>query len=208
MGRIIIYGDIHGCLEEWSTLREKVAPGKHDIEISVGDMVNKGPRSLECLQTARKLGVWLIRGNNEAKWIERGEAGAIPGLTREDLAYLQRTPLYARIGGLLIVHAGVVPPLHPGGSDRFEMARLMSLRYVGGGKNHRFWAETYDGSEGTVVYGHTPFDEPRRDPFSLGIDTGCVYGGKLTAAVFPVRMGEVETGHPRLVSVPALGAYV
>ena len=208
MGRLIIYGDIHGCLDEWQELRKTLRPKTDDFEISVGDLVNKGPQSLECLRLARKEKVWLIRGNNEAKWINQKEE-ADPRMNEEDLAFLKRTPLYARIGRLLVVHAGVVPPLNPAKSDRIEMARLMSLRYVGQGKTHRFWSEAYDGSEGFVVYGHTPFKTPKEDAYSLGIDTGCVYGGALTAAVFPVnKQGEVDPKAFSLAQVKAKGSYV
>ena len=49
-----------------------------------------------------------------------------------------------------------------------------------------FWADAYDGSYGMVVFGHTSFiqNSPRYFPHAIGIDTGCVYGGYLTALIF------------------------
>ena len=47
-----------------------------------------------------------------------------------------------------------------------------------------FWADLYDGNEGFVVYGHQSFKEPKKSKHALGIDTGCVYGNKLSAVVF------------------------
>ena len=47
-----------------------------------------------------------------------------------------------------------------------------------------FWADIYDGNQGFIIYGHQWFNEPRKNNFALGIDTGCVYGNKLTAIVF------------------------
>ena len=45
-----------------------------------------------------------------------------------------------------------------------------------------FWAEVWDGDR-LVLYGHTPRSEPKIDRRAIGLDTGCVYGGKLTAAI-------------------------
>jgi len=44
------------------------------------------------------------------------------------------------------------------------------------------WAEKWKGDR-FVVYGHTPVREPKFDKRALGLDTGCVYGGSLTAAL-------------------------
>jgi diadenosine tetraphosphatase ApaH/serine/threonine PP2A family protein phosphatase len=51
-----------------------------------------------------------------------------------------------------------------------------------------------------VLYGHTPGREPKRDKQALGLDTGCVYGGSLTAAVF-------TDGEWEMVSVKAKRQY-
>ena len=56
--------------------------------------------------------------------------------------------------------------------------------------HHNYWADTYDGRYGHVVFGHQPFMEaaPKEFPFATGVDTGCVYGGKLSALVLPVAL--------------------
>ena len=66
-----------------------------------------------------------------------------------------------------------------------------------------FWAEVYDGRFGHVFFGHSPFigSEPARFPHATGLDTGCVFGGHLTAAVLE------EGQEPRFVSVPASGKF-
>jgi diadenosine tetraphosphatase ApaH/serine/threonine PP2A family protein phosphatase len=92
-----------------------------------------------------------------------------------------------------------------GGKVMSRARRMLRIRYVGGpqrpegvkgevppgemlelGTNVEgdpFWAETYEGP--MVIYGHSPWldGQVRRDPCALGIDTGCVFGGKLTAVV-------------------------
>jgi serine/threonine protein phosphatase 1 len=66
----------------------------------------------------------------------------------------------------------------------------------------KFWAETYDGKFGKVVFGHQPFlqESPMIFPYAFGIDTGCVFGGWLTAMV-------VENENISFVHVKALDAY-
>jgi hypothetical protein len=91
---------------------------------------------------------------------------------------------------------------HKGGGKIMDRARrILRTRYVGGpdrpekqqgemlelgtnGPNDPFWAETWKGPE-TVIYGHSPWldGKIRVDPFAIGIDTGAVFGAKLTALV-------------------------
>jgi hypothetical protein len=66
-------------------------------------------------------------------------------------------------------------------------------------KNDALWSEKWRG-ERFVVYGHTPGREPKRDEHALGLDTGCVYGGKLTAAIY-------ASGDWKIVSVDAKRKY-
>ena len=114
---------------------------------------------------------------------------------------------------------------HKGGGKVMNRARrILRVRYVGGpqrpegvkgesppgemlelGTNVEgdpFWAETYTGP--MVIYGHSPWldGQIRRDPCALGIDTACVFGGKLTAVV-------MEPGGPsyHTVSVDAERRY-
>ncbi len=123
-------------------------------------------------------------------------------LTRDDLLWLAGLPRFVVLGGgWVAVHAGFVPgrPLHAQPPDW-----TIRLRYVDaagkpvprargdvGEPGVRRWALAWTGPE-SVVYGHFPQrldlpkrDEPRAGVVCLGIDTGCVYGGRLTALVLP-----------------------
>ena len=60
------------------------------------------------------------------------------------------------------------------------------------------WADSWQGPE-LVIYGHTPWEEIYTSPKALGIDTGCLLGGKLTACVFPAK---------KIIQVDAKKAYV
>ena len=127
-------------------------------------------------------------------------------LTHEDLLWLASLPRWIVLGGRWIaVHGGLVPgiPLSAQPPDW-----TVKLRYVdaqgrpvpreagdAGIPGVRRWAEAWTGPD-SVVYGHFPAgggeprrDEPRSGVACMGIDTGCVYGGALTALILP--SGEV-----------------
>jgi len=84
--------------------------------------------------------------------------------------------------GWLIVHAGVIPGKSVEDSTPFELTRVRELSNMPG---NPFWGEVWAGPE-LVIYGHTVFRFMRthfvgEKLVSLGLDTGCVYGGTLTA---------------------------
>ena len=145
----------------------------------------------------------------------------------EGWAWLDKhTVLWKRLDpGLLGVHAGILPSvrnwpeavldvdlLDPEEARRVSTSALYvrdvdaSGRFLAIGKRspgQRFWGAAYNGRFGHVVHGHSPTRGPvRRHAYSTGIDTGCVFGGRLTAAVW---FGEIERPrHPdALVQVPA-----
>jgi len=65
--RVIVYGDIHGCLDELKALRKKLAIQKGDKEYTVGDFLNKGPYSRKTLKYLQKNSILSTMGNNEEK---------------------------------------------------------------------------------------------------------------------------------------------
>ena len=79
------------------------------------------------------------------------------------------------------------------------------------GENTINWADVYDGREGFAFYGHAPqkSGEPVLHSHALGLDTGAVFGGRLTAAVLSEKAQgsgtrwESAFGHVQLVSVAA-----
>ena len=96
--------------------------------VLVGDLVNKGPSSLECVQFARQSGFYCVRGNHDDSclfaWERReserqdgGTASADPkyaytdGFDAADVAFLRSLPHTLRLPSAraLVVHAGVVP---------------------------------------------------------------------------------------------------
>ena len=93
------------------------------------------------------------------------------------------------------------------GIELINKTRFLSPegKFVGLGEEQeadKFWAETYDGRYGKMVFGHQPFvqENPMIFPHAYGIDTGCVFGGWLTAMI-------IENSAISFVNVKALDAY-
>lgn len=191
--------------------------------VFLGDLVDRGPGIVPTLQLAMDAvasGVALcISGNHEAKLLKKlqGHDVRISGGLRETLDQLEETDAafrqrlrgflatlhhhYQLDGGRLVVaHGGL--PAHMQGRDspKVQSTALYgdAPRRDAGGKLVRGdWTATYHG-DALVVYGHTPVEEPRIRNGTVNIDTGCVFGGRLTALRYPE--GE-------FVSVPAQRAY-
>ncbi|BCD67416.1 serine/threonine protein phosphatase [Nitratiruptor sp. YY09-18] len=201
-------------------LRQKIGIQKGDIEISVGDFLNKGPYSIKVLQFLRKNSILAVRGNHEDKFIryhfhqilhpkknpmrlDTLEEQIYAQLSDEDIRYLQTLPLFIQKKKLTVVHAGVLPQTKLENLDKKMAAKIMRVRYVDDEghfvpldkvdiQRHFWWSDLYDGRYGFIVYGHQPFYAPRLDRFSIGIDTGGVYGNKLTAAIFGECIAQME----------------
>jgi protein phosphatase len=104
-------------------------------------------------------------------------------------------------GDLVVAHAGLKEEMQGRGSAK---VRDFALYGETTGETDEFglpvrlnWAAEYRG-KAAVVYGHTPVAEPEWLNRTINIDTGCVFGGKLTALRYPER---------ELVSVPARRTY-
>ncbi|WP_251342453.1 metallophosphoesterase family protein [Haloplanus halophilus] len=184
---IYVVGDVHGCLAELEGLLDRLAPGADDLVVFVGDLVRKGPDSAGVVDLVRSRDNFLtVRGNNEEKLL-RGEKDI--GLDDDALVWIADRPVAISWDGALVVHAGVDPrkPLAQHTVDDFETVRELG----DGDYEPPFWYDAYEGSE-RVFFGHTPLDAPVVRESAVGLDTGCVYGGELTA---------YDRGRDRFVSV-------
>ncbi len=190
----------------------------------VGDLVDRGPNSPDVLRivmdmAARGQALSVI-GNHDDKFMRflKGRpvklahglertveqyAGEGDALRARTLAFLDALPSHAFLddGRLAVAHAGVRESMLGRNSPRVHDFALFGDTSGGvdaAGLPERFnWAADYRGKT-TVVYGHTPVAEPEWVNNALCIDTGCVFGGQLTALRWP----ECE-----LVSVPARQEY-
>jgi protein phosphatase len=194
----------------------------------VGDLVDRGPGILDVVRIVRNMvvhGIGLcVPGNHDMKLLKKlndrdvqlthGLALSVAEI--ESLSDAIRDPFCKSLaefldglvshyvlddGKLVVAHAGMKEEMQGRGSGR---VRDFALYGETTGETDEFglpvrynWAAEYRGSA-TVVYGHTPVPEPDWLNNTVNIDTGCVFGGKLTALRYPER---------ELVCVPAEQTY-
>jgi len=211
VSRTIVVGDVHGCYDELLALVERAALKESDRVVCVGDLVVKGEKNREVLELfMRDARFSSVLGNHDRALVEywKGERKELkPAQERcraelEDgreryAAFLEQLPAYIDLGSHVVVHAGLRPGV---ALEDQSVEDLTELRTLGPDRTSRdgvAWYEVYDGDR-VALFGHWPTWPPRRGPRAIGLDTGCVYGYRLTAYV-------VETGE--FFSVPALRAY-
>jgi hypothetical protein len=212
--RTLIVGDVHGCLEELQDLLEQSGWTENDELIFVGDLVAKGPKSLEVVRLARELGARAVRGNHDQhclRWWEAKRAGkALPELRpahqavadrleESDWRWLATLPYWLELPEhqVLVVHAGLRPNAPVDKQDPADLMNMRSIRADGSAssvyQDGTPWAQLWKGPA-HVVFGHDAIRGLQQHPYATGLDTGCVYGGRLTGLWLPSR---------DLVSVPA-----
>jgi len=211
MRRTIIIGDIHGCFDELTDLIDLIGLDEADRIVAVGDLIVKGPKNREVLDLfIQDKRFSSVIGNHDRKLRQRWR-GEPTRLTKDQKAtatqldfqrerysdYLKSLPFTIDLGSHLVVHAGV----RPGVPLRRQMTSdLTEIRTMGANPSRRKgvpWYEVYRGRK-IVLFGHWPAKAPRIAPRAIGLDTGCVYGGRLTAYI-------IESNE--FVSVPARRAY-
>lgn len=209
--RTIVIGDLHGCYDELLDLLDKVGFGSEDRLICVGDLITKGPKNREVLdrfmsdpQFAAVIGNHDLalrrRWNGEKFKLKPSQKPTHKELKKDKERYvpfLNQLPFTIDLGTHLVVHAGLRPGLELYSQTTEDMTELRSLGEDRASRKGPPWYDVYDG-EKVVLFGHWPATEPRRGKKAIGLDTGCVYGGQLTAYI-------VETGE--ITSVPARQVY-
>jgi protein phosphatase len=192
--------------------------------VFLGDLVDRGPDSAGVLQLVTRMvadGVALcVLGNHERKLLRtlqgkrsrvgrnlgetlRQLGGEPPGTSARLTAFLDGLPdhLVLDRGRLVVAHAGLREDLQGRASKQVRDFALFGDAGDESDEDGRplrhDWAGEYRG-RATVVYGHTPVLEPLWVNRTICVDTGCVFGGRLTALRYPER---------DLVSVPAARVY-
>jgi len=202
-----VIGDIHGCHASLTRLLEKVLH-RADTLVFLGDYVDRGPHSREVIATILSLctthpRVVPLMGNHDflfLQYLTGGDSsiffrcggmqtltsyGLSPSATQEErmkrvppehLAFLRSLPLFWEDRHALYVHAGLQPGRHL--SQQTAQWCLWT--------RESFLLSTHDFGK-PIVFGHTVFPQPYLTPDKIGIDTGAVYGGRLTALLLPDR---------------------
>ena len=188
---IYIVGDPHGCLAELDELCAAIDLTDDDLLVFVGDLVRKGPDSKGVVDRVRNAPNMLtVRGNNEEKLL-RGDK-QLDELTDDDLEWIASLPIVISLPDTLVVHGGIDPRKPRADHTVDDLQNTRSL-VPGGSYDSPYWFEEYAGPE-RIFFGHTVLDRPVVREHAVGLDTGCVYGGELTA--YNWRTGE-------LTAVPA-----
>ncbi len=191
--------------------------------IFLGDLVDRGPKIPQVLQLVIDMVVagnaFCIKGNHDVKLVRKlmgHNVKLVHGL-EESINQLQKTSIdfHNKIiefinnlpehylfdaGKLVVAHAGLPEELQ--GRDAGKVYEFALYGKVIGREKSGFpirynWANDYNGSA-MVVYGHTPIIDSKWVNNTICIDTGCVFGGKLTALRYPEK---------DLVSITAKDTY-
>lgn len=197
---IYIMGDLHGCLSKMVTqLKTRRFDPRQDLVISVGDVIDRGPDSPGCLALLEKRWFKAVRGNHEEMAIDALELGdrmlwmmnggdwfsGLPGERRQSvrdaLLHCHELPLVIELHThnqiLVIAHADY-PSSHYAWNKPVDEHRLVWSRERLN-QNMSGEGENITGAD-QFYFGHTPLKEAARYNNQNYIDTGAVFGNKLT----------------------------
>jgi serine/threonine protein phosphatase 1 len=217
MATTCIIGDIHGCL---SPLEELLAlvEGLADTFVFLGDYIDRGPDSKAVInrilefqkvrpQTVTLMGnhemmlLDYLQGHDEEYFLNAGGRDTLASygispdigpkavkalLPQEHLDFFSSLPFIWEDRHGIYVHAGLEP-----GVETFHQVAACCVWI-----RDEFVRSRYP-FEKTVVFGHTVFREPKVEKYKIGIDTGAVYGGELTALLLPQREFVSVTGEKK-----------
>lgn len=186
------------------------APHQRKV-IFLGDLVDRGPKIVKVLKLVmnmvKKGQAYCVLGNHDGKLqrklrgsnvqVAYGLEKTVEELEREPEEFIQEVRQFLDHlvshyvfdeGKLVVAHAGLKEKLHGRESAKIREIAMFGPT-TGKVDEHGLpirvnWSEQYKGNA-MVVYGHTPQVMPRIVNNTINIDTGCVYGGRLTAFRYP-----------------------
>jgi len=202
--RIVAIGDIHGCYAPLVSLLERIPiDWSRDRLVFMGDYIDRGAQSFEVVQhlielQERQPGTVFLKGNHEQMledylsgrdrmtYLYNGGQQTLDSYLRHagglgrypipdaHLRFFESLRLMFETEDYIFVHAGLRQGLPP------ERQRPEDLLWI-----RENFIDSRQSFGKRVIFGHTPFDEPRVEPNKIGIDTGAVYGNKLTCVQLP-----------------------
>eukprot|EP00640_Fibrocapsa_japonica_P002189 CAMPEP_0113935114 /NCGR_PEP_ID=MMETSP1339-20121228/2337_1 /TAXON_ID=94617 /ORGANISM="Fibrocapsa japonica" /LENGTH=342 /DNA_ID=CAMNT_0000937157 /DNA_START=158 /DNA_END=1186 /DNA_ORIENTATION=+ /assembly_acc=CAM_ASM_000762 len=204
--RVIVIGDVHGSYDELVSLLDACGRKDSDIIVFVGDLVNKGPKPVECVRFARSTpNAYCVMGNHDLKaikafrsWKNGGKLKKkykyVEDLTQEDYDWLYNLPYTISLPdrNALVVHAGLVPGVSLEDQNLVEMVTMRNLLRSDDNSWEALerptegvaWASAWEGPE-HVYFGHDAKRGLQQWRFATGLDTGCCKGLHLTACILP-----------------------
>ena len=207
MEKIFAIGDIHGCLDKLNLLMSRIRiDNQNDTLVFIGDYIDRGDFGPEVIDYVIRLQgeykkVICLMGNHEqmlSRYLEGVDDGMYLanggritlhsyGILLSDgieerkrkfpanhRVFFESLLPYYETDDYIFVHAGLRP-----GVPLTEQA-MDDLLWI----RHEFIGLENDFGK-VVVFGHTPLDKPLINKNMIGIDTGAVYGGKLTCVELP-----------------------
>ena len=204
MKNFFAIGDIHGCFDKLRGLMDKIdIDFANDLLIFLGDYIDRGPDSYDVVEYLIQLkkqhqNIVFLKGNHEEmlgnylkgsdrllylvnggqKTIESYQKQSMSSgadlIPQEHIIFFKNLDLFYQTDNYIFVHAGLrekVPLENQGPDD------LLWIR-------HKFIKSDYEFGK-TIVFGHTPLSQPLVHQNKIGIDTGAVYGNKLTCVKLP-----------------------
>lgn len=185
--------------------------------ILLGDLIDRGPDSVGVVRMAREMNLECVMGNHELKFLKwyknRNSRSDVldnkdfySHFSDDDINYIFKLPSYIKYNNTIMVHGGV-----KANKSITEQSSndLSYLRYIDSNGNFismtkvqelgkeaigaYFWTEFWRGPE-SVVYGHHVhsykdplIEEVAPNIFCYGLDTGCCFGGRLTALILETK---------------------
>ncbi len=204
MERIYAVGDIHGCYDKLLVLMEKMdIDFESDTLVFLGDYIDRGPQSFEVVAyladlNKRFANTIFLKGNHEEmlekylsgedritylvnggqqtleSYMNRPRPEGEPAIPSTHLEFFKSLRIYYETQNYIFVHAGLKNKVP------LEKQKTEDLLWI----RRRFIESKYDYGK-MVVFGHTPLHEPLLLPNKIGIDTGAVYGNRLTCVRLP-----------------------
>ena len=209
MKRTLFIGDVHGCYDELMELVNHIGLTPDDHLYFVGDLINKWPKSLEVVEWIRsRPNTFSVIGNHEyfplvtldeceiflSEWSDMSEWRKNWIRTQYDRSadirdqltsswhreWLLALPHIIERDEFILVHGG----LHPESGIKTPKEISTLIRLI----DERPWYDSYIGTK-PVIYGHWAAEGLRIRSNTIGIDTGCCFGGALTA--YCLESGEI-----------------
>lgn len=195
-------GDVHGCAHELEVLLKKLSIDRDTKIVFLGDYVDRGADSRRVidliLDLSARCEVIPLMGNHEAMFLdflERPESmgsglfilngggstlanyatsGGAFEVPHEHIEFLKNLPIYHQTKTHFFVHAGV--PLRKKLADLDPIVDREVFLWTRGP-----FLSTDESWGKVIVHGHTPNEMPEKRHNRINCDTGCVFGGALTA---------------------------
>lgn len=197
MSNIFCIGDVHGC---FFTLEKLVKKLPNDARIIfTGDLCDKGLHTKEVIEFIIESGHEAIKGNHDAlmeahlmselqncsnsDWMEIEHYGGYSTVesyrgfdsqARRHVEFIQKLPHYKLVDGYFITHGFGLPYFERREESCMQIQRNRVYN------PYPDW-EDWESHDVINVFGHCDFDEVKKGKNYFGIDTGAVYGNKLTA---------------------------